>query len=106
MSEAMEKVLYRELEDLKQVIQDFLVPIYKERIRRSLKDNNEMTESDCYEALPLERQEWRQAEGKVNSFSRWIWWNTFEELRKKGELIAHHHGRGHPITYTLKGDEK
>jgi len=102
LSTGMEKVLYRDIEDLKQIIQDFLMPIYKERLRRYIKEKGEMIESDCYEGFPLERQDWRRSEGKINSFSRWIWWNAFDALRKDGELIAHHHGRGHRITYTLK----
>ena len=102
MSGGLEKVLYRDVEDLKQVVLDFLLPIFKERIVRCIQQNGEFKESDCYETLPLERPNWRQAEGKVNFFSRWIWWNAFDRLRKEGKLVAHHHGRGHPITYTLK----
>jgi len=101
----LEKVFYRDIEDLKQVVSDFLLPIFKERLVRYIEQNGEMKESDCYEILPLERQNWRQAEGKVNALSRWIWWNAFDQLRTEGRLIAQHHGRGHPITYTLKSSE-
>lgn len=94
--------MYRDIEDLKQIVQDFLLPIYKERMRRFLKEKGEMKESDCYRTFPIERQDWRQAEGRINSFSRWVWWQAFNELVKKGELIVHHHGKGHPKTYTLK----
>ena len=99
---SLEKILQRDIEDLKQILQEFLVPIYKERLRRFIKDKGEMIEADCYTTLPIKRQDWRQAEGDINSFSRWLWYTAFFEMKSEGELVTHHHGKGHVNTYTLK----
>jgi len=97
--------LYEKIQDIFQVLQADLLPIYKQRIIDFLKAKGEMRESDCWTTLPVKRQEWRSKEGSINNVSRWLFWEAFNALKKERMLVEHRHGRGHPRTWTLKEAE-
>lgn len=97
--------LYEKIEDIHQVLQADLLPIYKQRIIEFLKEKGEMRESDCWGTFPVKRPEWRSKESHVNSVSTWLFWEAFQALKKEGRLIEHRHGRGYPRTWTLKEAE-
>ena len=96
------EVLWRDLKDIKQVLEQELVIAYKQRILGYLAIAGEMKENDTWTILPLERPEYRRKEGLLNAFSRWLFWTAFQELKKEGTLEPHHHGKGKPIIYTKK----
>lgn len=92
--------------DILQVLEADLLSIYKQRIIELLKANGEMREGDCWNTLPVKRQKWRSKEGSINSVSRELFWQAFQALKTEGQLTEHHHGRGNPMTWTLKEAEK